>query len=157
MLLNIPEEHIITILVNNKSIKNYNKYILVSKYINKVLVEDLKKLLNNFMIISPLIKLWNYQAHNSTIMFSIKTKLYYNECISYNDYNNLNSNTIEEFDDSIGWNNSYIDELYWINIFNLTFIKWTEEEKIFLGFNYRVYFDDFNIKYDLEEVNDNDN
>jgi hypothetical protein len=44
MLLNIPEEHIITILVNNKSIKNYNKYILVSKYINRVLVEDLKKI-----------------------------------------------------------------------------------------------------------------
>ena len=150
MLLNIPEEHIITILSNNRSLLNYNKYVLISKYISKILIEELKKMINNSMIISPLIKLWNYQAHNFIIMNSIKDKLYKSNCITLNYYNQLNSNTIEEFDESIGWNNSYIDDLYWINIFNLTFIEWTEEEKIFLGFNYRVYFDDFNIKYNAE-------
>jgi len=150
MLLNIPEEHIITILNNNRSLLNYNKYILISKYISKILIEELKKMINNSMIISPLIKLWNYQAHNFIIMNNIKDKLYNSNCITLNYYNQLNSNTIEEFDESIGWNNSYIDDLYWINIFNLTFIEWTEEEKIFLGFNYRVYFDDFNIKYNAE-------
>lgn len=150
MLLNIPEEHIITILSNNRSLLNYNKYVLISKYISKILIEELKKMINNSMIISPLIKLWNYQAHNFIIMNNIKDKLYNSNCITLNYYNQLNSNTIEEFDESIGWNNSYIDDLYWINIFNLTFIEWTEEEKIFLGFNYRVYFDDFNIKYNAE-------
>jgi len=137
MLLKLYEEHIIYILNMNKCIKESRKYSLISKYIYKLVKDDLSKLFYNYITINPLLENWKYKLYLSNIMYNIKTKLYNNNVISFEFYKVLNCNSIIEFDNSIGHPNYLMVEA-WVDIFSFNDILWNYDEIWFLKTFYDI-------------------
>lgn len=137
MLLELYEEHIIYILNMNKCIKESKKYSLLSKYIYKLVKDDLTKLFYNYITINPLLENWKYKLYLSNIMYNIKTKLYNNNVISFEFYKVLNCNSIIEFDNSIGHPNYHLVEA-WVDIFSFNDILWNYDEIWFLKTFYDI-------------------
>jgi hypothetical protein len=143
MLLKLYNENIIQVFNINKTIHNFYTYLFICKYINKLILNDYIRLTKQCITIVPILELWQFLAHNSKIMCNIKQKLYNNEVITYNYYKNINTNSLREFDISIGWGNNKFQDDLWINIFSFNNIAWTEEEHVFLSFNYGIQFNEF--------------
>ena len=98
MLSNLNNDNLYNILLYTKSINNVNNNLHISKHIYKLIINDYNKLYKNTFIL--LIRRWQKFANESKLVKSIKYILCYNRMIHIDIYNNLNTNSIKEYNKS---------------------------------------------------------
>jgi len=148
---------------NNYIINNDNIYLLeqpielqneISNYLplnklinlNEVCVKlndnvDIKTRISNlkFIITINIINDWYLHSYESRILKNIVKKLYENDKINKEIYNKLNTNSVYEFDKSIGWGIFDLTPNVWSEIYNTRDIEWSYNESNFLRDYYNIY------------------
>ena len=122
--------------------KNIYKFLNLYKLkkLNEVCVElnnniDIKVQIINLKLIKEIniINDWYLHSYESKILRNIVKKLYNNEDINKETYKKLNTDSVYDFDKSIGWGLSIITiPNIWRKIYNSRDINWSYEERNFL-------------------------
>lgn len=129
-LLFLNDDILELILNNVKDMGNKLYLLLISKKIN-ILMKDKIKKYYYFKIYKK-----NYETHH--ILKSIKHKLYLANMIGDEFYKNINTDNLYLFNKSIHWGDNSIANESWVDLFSFNFIIWNKEEIELLYNNYGI-------------------
>ena len=140
MFSKLNDDILCNILLCNKSINSLNNNLHISKHIYKLIINDYNKLYKNTFIL--LIRRWQKFANESKLVKSIKYILCYNRMIHIDIYNNLNTNSIKEFNKSLHDMNYIFNwDTIISNSYKFSSLKFSRKEYILLKQIYKIKID----------------